>query len=88
MLRLENFELSEGYLIVKEKESEKVLSSGIIIPDTAKKKIANMGKVVKTSCGIAEGTVVIFRKSKGKPIEFDGYPYLIVNEDHVEGICE
>jgi co-chaperonin GroES (HSP10) len=88
MIKYNDFKLAEGYVLVKEKEQEKILSSGIIIPDTVKRKVSNIGSVVKTACGIIEGTVIIFRKSKGVPIELDGYPYYIVEEEHVEATCE
>lgn len=85
---LDGFDVADGYMLVREPTKEKVTKSGIIIPDTAKKKVGYMGTVIKSSCYYHEGQEILFRKSKGIPVEIEGDEYIFVKESHVEATCE
>ena len=86
-------------IVVKpaEKEGEKKLASGIIIPDTANKERPARGKVVAVGEGkmedgarvplaVAVGDEVLFSKYGYDEIKLDGEEYFILSESSVLGI--
>lgn len=80
-------------------ESEEKTDSGLILPDTARKR-PQEGKVVAVGSGrllkdgsrapmaLAEGQTVVFSKYAGNEFEFDGKKFLILDEDQVFAIKE
>jgi len=86
-------------IVVKpaQKEGEKKLASGIIIPDTANKERPARGKVVAVGEGKVEdgkrvpltvkvGDEVLFSKYGYDEIKLDGEEYFILSESSVLGI--
>jgi len=81
-------------LIVEVLEEEEVLSSGIVLPDTAKEK-PQRGRVLAVGPGslndkgervpldVAEGDTVIFSKYGGTEIKLGYEEYLILRESDV-----
>ncbi|NUL83256.1 MAG: co-chaperone GroES [Armatimonadetes bacterium] len=80
-------------------ESEEKTDSGLILPDTARKR-PQEGKVVAVGSGrllkdgsrapmaLAAGQTVVFSKYAGNEFEFDGKKFLILDEDQVFAIKE
>ena len=87
-----------GNILVKAVSSEKVSSSGIVLPDTMDKEKPQKGQVValgsgritpdgkKVSFNVKVGDIVIFKKYSPDEIEVDGEDYLIMDEDAILGI--
>ena len=82
-----------------EKEGEKKLASGIIIPDTANKEKPAKGEVVAVGAGKYEdgkrvpmtvkvGDTVIFSKYGFDEVKLDGSEYYILAESSVLGIVK
>jgi co-chaperonin GroES (HSP10) len=86
-LSLEEFNLSSGLCLVKEDEQPEMIGK-IIVPSTAKKRVSNIGTIVRSTCYLEENTRIVFRKVKGKPVEMDGQEYIIIKEEYVEATCE
>ena len=79
--------LADRVLVLPAQAEEKV--GGIIIPDTAKEKPQH-GKVVATGNGtkdeemvLKEGDEILYGKSSGTELEFDGTKYLIMRQSDV-----
>ena len=80
----------EDRVLVQPLEAEQTTASGLVIPNTAKKK-PQEGRVVATSPGriddkgnrvpldVAEDDVVIFSKYGGTEVKYDGSDYLLLN---------
>lgn len=80
-------------------ESEEKTDSGLILPDTARKR-PQEGKVVAVGSGrllkdgsrapmaLAAGQTVVFSKYAGNEFEFDGKKFLILDEDQIFAIKE
>jgi chaperonin GroES len=78
---------------------EEVLSSGIVIPDTAKEK-PQQGEVVAVGPGgrdengklipidLKPGDRVLFGKWSGTEVKIDGVEYLIMKESDIMGVLE
>lgn len=73
--------INQYVLIEKIEEETKKTSSGIIIPETAKKE-QNTGKVLAIAkvdnAEISVGDIVIFKKYSGEEIEFEGKEFLLI----------
>ena len=86
-------------ILVQRVEEEVTTKGGIIIPDTAKEKLAE-GKVVAVGNGkmgddgvrialeIQEGDRILFGKYSGTEVKIDGEEHLIMREDDVLGVIE
>jgi chaperonin GroES len=84
-------------LVIKRLEEEPVTRSGILIPETARKK-PQQGKVVATGDGrmmengnvrallVAKGDRVLFDELAGSEFQFDGEEHLVIREDDVLAI--
>ena len=84
-------------IVIKPVQEEQVMSSGIVIPDTAKEK-PQEGKVVAVGKGkvkedggiqpmdVKAGDTILFGKYSGQEIKLDGDDYLIMREDEVLGV--
>jgi len=75
-------------LLIKPILVEKVLASGIIIPDTVTEKPVQ-AKVI--SCGsrvheVKEGDMILYSKFAGTEVEVAGVKYLLINEAEVFAI--
>jgi len=78
---------------------EEVLSSGLVIPDTAKEK-PQQGKVIAAGNGkskddgkripldVKAGDKILFGKYSGQEIKLNGEEYLIMREDEVLAVIE
>jgi chaperonin GroES len=87
-------------LIVQRLEEGEQKVGGIIIPDTAKGKPQQQGKVIAAGNGkskddgkripldVTAGDTILFGKYSGQEIKLDGEEYLIVREDEVLAIIE
>ena len=87
------------HIVVQRVEEETVSKGGIIIPDTAKEKLAK-GKVLAVGTGklskdgkrqaieIKTGDVVLFGKYSGSEVKLNGVDYVILREDDVLAIIE
>ncbi|HEY4500870.1 MAG TPA: co-chaperone GroES [Candidatus Paceibacterota bacterium] len=85
-------------VLPSEKEGEKKLASGIIIPETVDKEKLMKGEVVAVGPGrrndegkhipieIKKGDVIFFKKPWDEPIKFDGIEYYVLPESDVLGI--
>lgn len=83
---------------LEEKEGEKKLASGIIIPENADKEKLFKGEVVAVGPGkrneegkhipveMKVGDTVIFKKPWDEPIKLDGVEYYVLSESDVLGI--
>ncbi len=74
--------LNENVLLsVDDEKQEQTTASGIIIPDSAKRK-ENTGKVVAVGTienpSIVEGDIVLYKDFSGKEYEFEGKKYVFV----------
>lgn len=73
--------INQYVLVEKIEEETKKTSSGIIIPETAKKE-QNTGKVLAIAkvneAEISVGDIVIFKKYSGEEIEFEGKEFLLI----------
>ncbi len=84
-------------VVVQVMESEEKTSSGIYLPDSAKKK-PQTGKVVAVGNGrvldngernaltVKEGNTVLFSKYGGNEVTIDGEEYTILDEDQIYAI--
>jgi chaperonin GroES len=75
-----------------EKEGEKKLSSGIIIPETVDKEKLLKGEVISVGPGrrndegkhipieVKPGDVVFFKKPWDEPVKFEGVEYFVLSE--------
>jgi chaperonin GroES len=84
-------------VIVKRVEEEQKTAGGIIIPDTAKKKLQE-GEVVAVGPGkrdddgkrialeVKEGDRILFGKYAGTEIKIDGVEHIFMREDDILGI--
>ena len=80
----------ENRIVVQTVEAEQTTTSGLVIPDTTKKK-PQKGKVVAVGPGrvddngnripvdVAEGDIVIYSKYGGTEIKYQGEEYLILS---------
>lgn len=88
-------------LVVKpsEKEGEKKLASGIIIPETVDKERPAKGEVVAVGLGKFEegkripmqvkvGDIVLFSKYGYDEVKIDGQEYYILSESGILGILD
>lgn len=78
-----------------EKEGEKRLASGIIIPETVDKEKLLMGEVVAVGPGkrndegkhlpieVKVGDTVFFKKPWDEPIKVDGVEYYVLSESEI-----
>ena len=76
-------------VVVKPAPAEEKTKGGIIIPDTAKEK-PQRGEVVAVGPGkdgnlmtVQVGDTVLYGKSAGQELNFEGYDYLIMREDDI-----
>ena len=86
-------------ILVHRMEEETTTKGGIIIPDTAKEKPAEV-KVVSVGNGkigddgkripleIKKGDRILFGKYSGTEVKIEGDEYLIMREDDILGIIE
>ncbi len=85
-------------VVVKPGESEEVLKSGIVLPDTAKEK-PQEGTVVAVGTGRYEegkliplevkiGDKVIYSKYGGTEIKIEGEEYLVLSERDILAVIE
>lgn len=85
-------------VVVKPGESEEVLKSGIVLPDTAKEK-PQEGTVVAVGSGryedgkkipleVKTGDKVIYSKYGGTEVKIEGEEYLILSERDVLAIIK
>lgn len=86
-------------VVIELLEDEEKTESGIILPDTAKKR-PQEGKVVAVGPGrllnngqrapmsVQVGQRVVFSKYAGSEFEYDGKKYLILDEDQIYAIRE
>ncbi|MER3403598.1 MAG: co-chaperone GroES [Armatimonadota bacterium] len=86
-------------VVIELLEDEEKTESGIILPDTAKKR-PQEGKVVAVGPGrllnngerapmsVQVGQRVVFSKYAGNEFEYDGKKYLILDEDQIHAIRE
>lgn len=86
-------------VVIELLEDEEKTESGIILPDTAKKR-PQEGKVVAVGSGrllnngerapmsVQVGQRVVFSKYAGSEFEYDGKKYLILDEDQIYAIRE
>lgn len=84
-------------VVIELLEDEEKTESGIILPDTAKKR-PQEGKVVAVGSGrllnngerapmsVQVGQRVVFSKYAGSEFEYDGKKYLILDEDQIYAI--
>lgn len=87
-----NFVPQGNKVLVLPNPTEEKTKSGIIIPDTARKK-AFVGKVVSTGEGYKEypmtvkkGDTVLYSNNYVE-IKLDDVEYLLMNEQDIIGIC-
>ena len=85
-------------VVPSEKEGEKKLASGIIIPDTVDKEKLLKGKVVTVGPGrrnddgkhipieVKPGDTVFFKKPWDEPIKLDSIEYYVLSESDIIGI--
>jgi len=78
-----------------EKEGEKKLASGIIIPEAANKERLFKGEVITVGPGrrndsgerisveVKPGDVVFFKKPWDEPIKIDGVEYFVLSESDI-----
>jgi chaperonin GroES len=78
-----------------EKEGEKKLASGIIIPETVNKEKLFKGEVVTVGAGrrndkgeripieVRQGDIVFFKKPWDEPIKVDGVEYYVLSESDI-----
>ena len=79
-------------VLVEREEQSNTTASGIIIPDTAKKKPLQ-GKVIAVGPeakedGISEGDTVVFADFSGMEITLEGSEYLILLSKEVLGLIK
>lgn len=72
-------------ILVKVKEVENKTASGLIIPDSAKKKphqgvILSVGKEVED---LKKDNIVLFNKYSGVEIEIEGEKYLVLKDTDI-----
>ncbi len=87
-------------LIVKRIDEEETTAGGIIIPDTAKEKPQEEGRVIAVGPGkvnedgkvtpldVKKGDRVLFSKYAGTEIQLEGDEHLIIREDDVLAVLE
>ena len=81
-------------ILVHRLEQEEMTAGGIIIPDSAKEKPAEVGNGKLNDNGerialeVKEGDRVLFSKYGGTDVKIDGEDYLIMREDDVLGVVE
>ena len=85
-------------VVPSEKEGEKKLASGIIIPETVDKEKLLKGKVVTVGPGrrnddgkhipieVKPGDTVFFKKPLDEPIKLDSIEYYVLSESDIIGI--
>jgi len=85
-------------VVPSEKEGEKKLASGIIIPETVDKEKLLKGKVVTVGPGrrnddgkhipieVKPGDTVFFKKPWDEPIKLDSIEYYVLSESDIIGI--
>jgi chaperonin GroES len=77
--------------LVKPVEQEETTASGIVLPQTAKKKpqTARVVAIGDSEDGrIKEGDLVVFARYSGTKITLDNEDYLILDSDDLLGIVE
>jgi chaperonin GroES len=79
-------------VLVEREEQSNTTASGIIIPDTAKKKPLQ-GKVIAVGPeakedGISEGDTVVFADFSGMEITIEGSEYLILLSKEILGLIK
>jgi len=79
-------------VLVEREEQTNTTASGIIIPDTAKKKPLQ-GKVIAVGPeakedGISEGDTVVFADFSGMEITIEGSEYLILLSKEILGLIK
>lgn len=86
-------------VVVQVTESEDKTSSGIYLPDSAKKK-PQTGKVIAIGTGrvldngerndltVKQGDTVLFSKYGGNEVTIDGEDYTILDEDQIYAIVK
>ena len=79
-------------VLVEREEQTNTTASGIIIPDTAKKKPLQ-GKVIAVGPeakedGISEGDTVVFADFSGMEITIEGAEYLILLSKEILGLIK
>src|SRR5229473_1722700 len=81
--KMPNFVPADGRILVRPRVQEKVTSSGIFIPDSAKKVHNNEGEVIASAPGNAyvEGDVVVFGPYAGEEITVDDEKLLLLRVD-------
>ena len=62
---------------------ENTTASGLIIPDTAKKKHDKAQVVASHSKEFSPGDIVFFDRYAEKEITHDGETYILLHEDHI-----
>ena len=84
-------------LVLRPIVQEEVLSSGIVIPDTAKEK-SQEGEVVETGAGrvlengslvpigVTQGDRILFGKFSGTEVRIADQDYLILREEEIFGV--
>lgn len=87
-------------VLPSEKEGEKKLASGIIIPETVDKEKLMKGEVVAVGPGrrdddgkhipieVKKGDMIFFKKPWDEPVKFDGVEYYVLSEADVLGILK
>ncbi len=78
-------------VLVRPVEQEETTASGILLPQTAKKK-PQTAKVVavgdSAEMGVSEGDVVVFARYSGTNIKLDDEDHLVLDSDDLLGIVE
>ncbi len=87
-------------ILPSEKEGEKKLASGIIIPETVGKDKLLQGEVVAVGPGrrnddgkqipvdVKVGSIAFFKKPWDEPIKIDGVEYYVLPESEILGIVK
>lgn len=87
-------------VLPSEKEGEKKLASGIIIPETVDKEKLMKGEVIAVGPGrrndegkhipieVKKGDMIFFKKPWDESVKFDGVEYYVLSESDVLGIIK
>ena len=87
-------------ILVRPPAEEKILASGIIIPDTIDKELPSMGEVVRVGpgrfddsghlheMGVVEGETIYYGRYAGYELKIDGVDMKVVRMIDVMGVAE
>lgn len=91
-MKIKDIKPLQDFVLIEPIEQETTLSSGIVLPDSAKEK-PQKGKIVSVGPGkllengenkklsVKEGQVVMYKKWGGTEIKIDGTDLLLLRED-------